>query len=78
MNEALAQNKFFKAWRITERVTRITGLAMECCYLIEGEERALLIDGLTGVGSLRAFVRELTELPVTAQKVSGNSVSRRS
>lgn len=66
MNEALAQNKFFKAWRITERVTRITGLAMECCYLIEGEERALLIDGLTGVGSLRAFVRELTELPVTA------------
>ena len=66
MNEVLAQNKFFKAWRITERVARITGLAMECCYLIEGEERALLIDGLTGVGSLRAFVRELTELPVTA------------
>lgn len=65
MNEMVAQNKFFTAYNVTESVTRIMGLAMECCYIIEGTERALLIDGLTGIGSLKAFVRDLTELPVT-------------
>jgi len=59
------QNKFFTADKIYPNVTRIAGLAGELAYLVEGKERALLIDGLTGVGSLKAFVRELTELPVT-------------
>ena len=44
----------------------------ELCYLIEGNERALLIDGLTGVGSLKAFVRELTELPVMMAATHGH------
>ncbi len=44
----------------------------ELCYLIEGDERALLIDGLTGVGSLKAFVRELTELPVVMAATHGH------
>ena len=51
--------------KIYPNVTRIAGMGGELCYLVEGSERALLIDGLSGVGSLRAFVRELTELPVT-------------
>ena len=54
------QNKFFSTDRISDRVTRIHGMGGELCYLIEGDERALLIDGLAGVGSLKAFVRELT------------------
>ena len=29
-----------------------------------GKRKALLIDGLSGVGSLKAFVQELTDLPV--------------
>lgn len=57
-------SKFFTAEKIFENVTRIGGLGGELCYLIEGKERALLIDGLTGIGSLKAFVRELTDLPV--------------
>jgi len=65
MNEMLLQNKFFTAVRVAEGVTRITGMARENCYLVEGTKRALLIDGLTGISSLKAFVRELTELPVT-------------
>ena len=60
----MIMNKFFTAEKILPNVTRITGLGGEHAYLIEGEKRALLIDGLTGVGSLKAFVRELTELPV--------------
>ena len=58
------ESKFFKARKIMDRVTLISGLAGEQCYLIEGREKALLIDALSGIGSLRAFVRELTDLPV--------------
>ena len=57
-------SKFFTAHRIFDNVTQIGGLGGELCYLIEGSEKALLIDGLSGVGSLKAFVRELTDLPV--------------
>lgn len=66
------QNKFFTAEEIFPGVTRIIGLSGEQCYLVEGEERALLIDGLTGVGSLKAFVRELTELPVALALTHGH------
>ena len=58
------ESKFFKARKILDRITLISGLAGEQCYLVEGEERALLIDALSGIGSLKAFVRELTDLPV--------------
>ena len=58
------ESKFFKARKIFPDVTLISGLAGEQCYLIEGREKALLIDALSGIGSLRAFVRELTDLPV--------------
>ena len=58
------ESKFFKARAILENVTLISGLAGEQCYLIEGREKALLIDALSGIGSLKAFVRELTDLPV--------------
>ncbi len=67
-----AQNKFFKAYKLMDGVTCIAGLAFELCYLIEGTDRALLIDGLTGVGSLAAFVRELTDLPVTLALTHGH------
>ena len=66
------KSKFFTAETIAPRVTRIGGLGGELCYLIEGDEAALLIDGLTGVGSLRAFVRELTERPVTLAVTHGH------
>lgn len=58
------KSKFFESKKIMEKVTMIAGLAGELCYLIEGKEKALLVDGLSGVGSLKAFVRELTDLPV--------------
>lgn len=66
------QNKFFSTDKLLDRVTRIHGMGGELCYLIEGDERALLIDGLTGVGSLKAFVRELTDLPVVMAATHGH------
>lgn len=66
------RSKFFVADQITGSTIRITGTAGELCYLVEGKERALLIDGLTGVGSLKAFVRELTDIPVTMAVTHGH------
>lgn len=66
------ESKFFKAQKIMENVTMIAGLAGELCYLIEGREKALLVDGLSGVGSLKAFVRELTDLPVELALTHGH------
>ena len=66
------ESKFFKARRIYDNVTLTTGLGGEQSFLIEGSDKALLIDGLSGVGSLKAFVRELTELPVTLVNTHGH------
>lgn len=68
----MQQSKFFKAQKLFDNVTVIGGLGGELCYLIEGTQRALLIDGLTGVGSLKAFVRELTDLPVQIVNTHGH------
>lgn len=66
------QTKFFTAEKVRDNVTRIGGMGGEQCYLIEGGERALLIDALAGVGSLKALVRELTDLPVTVVNTHGH------
>jgi len=68
----MQQSKFFQARKIYENVTLISGLGGEQAYLIEGAKKALLIDALAGVGSLKAFVRELTDLPVTLVNTHGH------
>jgi glyoxylase-like metal-dependent hydrolase (beta-lactamase superfamily II) len=66
------KSKFFDAREISPGTTAIMGLGMELCYLLEGKDRALLIDTLTGAGNLRAFVRELTDLPLTIAVTHGH------
>lgn len=65
-------SKFFHAVKLFDHVTAIAGLGRELCYLVEGREKALLIDALCGVGSLKAFVRELTDLPVQVVNTHGH------
>jgi glyoxylase-like metal-dependent hydrolase (beta-lactamase superfamily II) len=65
-------SKFFSTKEIAPRTTAIIGLGNELCYLVEGNTRALLIDSLIGVGNLRAFCRELTDLPVTLVNTHGH------
>ncbi len=65
-------SRFFKASKIFDNVTLISGLGGEQCYLVEGEKKALLIDGLSGVGSLKSFVRELADLPVQIVNTHGH------
>lgn len=65
-------SRFFEASKVFDNVTLIAGLGGEQCYLVEGEKKALLIDGLSGVGSLKSFVRELTDLPVQIINTHGH------
>ena len=66
------KTKFFESTQLMPGVTAIAGLGGEYAYLVEGPQRALLIDGLVGVGSLKAFVRELTDKPVTLALTHGH------
>jgi glyoxylase-like metal-dependent hydrolase (beta-lactamase superfamily II) len=65
-------SKFFTTKEIDPHTTAIIGLGNELCYLVEGNTKALLIDSLIGVGNLRAFCRELTDLPITLVNTHGH------
>jgi glyoxylase-like metal-dependent hydrolase (beta-lactamase superfamily II) len=54
---------FFKYEKISDNTTRIFGPTQELMYLIEGNDRAVLIDTGTGVGNLKALVDSLTNKP---------------
>ena len=54
----------FKTEKVTNRVTRIYAFAGELMYLVEGDEKAALLDTGSGFGSLKACVSELTDKPV--------------
>lgn len=57
-------NRFFTTNRINDYTTMIIGVAGENCVLFTGRDKALLFDSLSGAGSLKAFVREMTDLPI--------------
>ncbi len=55
----------YMAWKADEQTWFINFMnGTENMYLLEGEERALLIDTGYGVGNLRAFVEKLTDKPI--------------
>lgn len=55
-------------WRIDEAM----GGAHTYAYLLEGAERALLIDTCQGLGNLRAAVEQLTKKPVLVANTHGH------
>ncbi|MDR2103522.1 MAG: MBL fold metallo-hydrolase [Treponema sp.] len=67
------QSKFFSSRVLAEGTTLIRGTAGENAYLLEGSKYALLIDTLTGAGNLRAYCRELTDLPIHAALTHGHA-----
>lgn len=58
--------------KLTDHVTRISGLISEYMYLVEGSERALLIDSGCGAGDIRSFVESLTSLPLSVVLTHGH------
>jgi glyoxylase-like metal-dependent hydrolase (beta-lactamase superfamily II) len=56
---------WFKVTRVADGVRRIEERAAVNLYLVEGRDRALLIDTGTGLTKLHEFVRTLTARPLT-------------
>lgn len=57
---------------VTERVTAIRSLTGEILYLVQGSDRAILIDTGAGVRGLRALVESLTDKPLTVLLTHGH------
>ena len=55
----------YMAWKLDEKTWIISFMeGSEYIYLLEGEEKALLLDTGYGIGHLRDFVEKLTDRPV--------------
>ncbi len=63
---------YYSSEKISDRITQITSLTGEFMYLVEGTEKALLIDTCVGYGHLRDFVEKLTEKPITVVLTHGH------
>lgn len=64
--------EYYKAEKINEHMTAIRSMTEEIMYLVEGEEKAVLIDTCLGVGHLREFVENLTEKQITVLLTHGH------
>ena len=58
--------------KIHPQVTRIWDVSHTACYLIEGDEEAVLVDSGIGAGSLKAAISGLTDKPVTVLLTHGH------
>lgn len=63
----------FSSEKVTDHVTRIFGNCSELMYLVEGSEKALLIDTGCGVGSLKSYVDRLTSKDVEVVLTHGHA-----
>jgi len=63
----------FRTESISPRVTRIFAFNSELMYLVEGDERAALLDTGSGFGSLRACVDTLTDKPIVVLLTHGHT-----
>lgn len=62
----------FEHERISPTTTRIRAPGFELMYLVEGEEKAALIDTGSGLGLLRACVEKLTDKPIIVLLTHGH------
>ena len=63
---------YYATEKINDNLTLIRSLSGELLYLVEGTERAALIDTCVGVGHLRVFVDSLTDKPLTVLLTHGH------
>ena len=68
---------YYKAEEIAEKSWMITNAFVESsyaiCYLVEGEDYALLIDSILGMGNLKAFCETLTDKPILVANTHSHS-----
>lgn len=56
--------KWYTSQQISRHITRIVDIASVACYLIEGKDRAVLLDTCRGFGNLKEYVQTLTDKEV--------------
>ena len=62
----------FEHEKISATTTRIRAPGLELMYLVEGGEKAALLDTGSGIGCLCAYVQTLTDKPVTVLLTHGH------
>ncbi len=60
-----ATDEWYDVRRLTDRSYRITEAERYGMFLLEGEERSVLLDAGIGIGDLSGLVSELVETPIT-------------
>ncbi len=63
---------YYKAEKVDDNITKIVSLTGELLYLIEGKDKAVLVDTCLGVGNLKEFVQGLTNKPITVILTHGH------
>jgi glyoxylase-like metal-dependent hydrolase (beta-lactamase superfamily II) len=69
---APASAPWFTATQVAEKVWRISDRGVDNVYLVEGQEKALLIDTGIGVADLARFAATLTSLPLQVINTHGH------
>ncbi len=64
--------EFYRTEKVNDRITGIRSLTGEIMYLIEGKDKAALIDTCLGVGHLKKTVEALTDRPITVLLTHGH------
>ena len=62
----------FESTKISPTTTRIRAPGFELMYLVEGKEKAALIDTGSGLGFLRAHIERLTDKPIIVLLTHGH------
>ena len=62
----------FRTEKVTDRITRIFAHSGELMYLVEGEEKAALLDTGSGIGFFRPLVESLTDKPLNVLITHGH------
>lgn len=63
---------YFRKEKVNEKITAIRSRSGEIMYLVEGSEKAVLIDTCLGIRGLRSYVEALTDKPVTVILTHGH------
>lgn len=64
--------EYYRHRRLEEAITAIFSISGEIMYLIEGEEQAVLVDTGVGLGSIREYVKNLTDKELTVLLTHGH------
>lgn len=62
----------FEHEKISASTTRIKAPGMELMYLVEGKDKAALIDTGSGIGYLRSYIEQLTDKPIIVLLTHGH------